>query len=88
MWYLTVTQNSSKSLELDTDLAHRTETAKYVLVIGEKLTNNNEYFQNLIRSQTPFQVKYFSASLSLAICVLEHPQELVKPCSSIICNYI
>lgn len=66
MWYLTVTQHTSKSLELDTDLAHQAETAKYISVIGEKLTITNEYFQNLIRFQTPFRVKYFSAGLRLA----------------------
>jgi hypothetical protein len=79
---------TSKSLELDTDLAHQAETAKYISVIGEKLTNTNEYFQNLIRFQTPFRVTYFSAGLRLAICVLEHHQDPVKPCSSSNCKYI
>jgi hypothetical protein len=75
-------------MELDADLAHQAAAAKYVSVIGEKLTNTNEYFQNLIRSQTPFRVKYFSAGLRLAIDVPEHHQDLVKPCSSSTCNYI
>jgi len=75
-------------MELDTDLAHQAETAKYVSVIGEKLTNSNEYFQNLIRTRTPLRVKHFSSGLRLATGVLEHHQDLVKPCSSSTCNYI
>jgi len=75
-------------MELDTDFAHQAEAAKYVSVTGEKLTNTNENFQNLIRSKTPFRVKYFSASLRLAIGVLEHHQDLAKSCSSSTCNYI
>jgi hypothetical protein len=75
-------------MELDTDLAHQAKAAKYVSVIDGKLTNTNEYFQNLIRSQTPFRVKYFSAGLRLVIGVPEHRQDLVTPCSSSTCNYI
>jgi len=42
-------------MELDTDLVHQAETAKYVSVISEKLTNTKEHFQNLIRTETPFR---------------------------------
>jgi hypothetical protein len=47
-WNQTVTQNTSQSIELETDLAHQAETAKYISVIGEKLTNTKEYFQNTV----------------------------------------